>query len=103
GGELVPGAELRTPVVFLVRTPEMPLRLAWTVVLHQPIQFGPDGVFRSDALERAIAPGGRLSGAIEALRRLVEEPRAPAVDIVISPILLLELDRMRHGYQVADG
>ena len=32
-------AALRTPVIFLVRQPQTPLRLVWTFVLHEPVSF----------------------------------------------------------------
>ena len=50
-------AELRTPVIFLVREPEVPLDLSWTFVLHHPITFAPDGVFTDPSLEVALEAG----------------------------------------------
>ena len=43
-------AVLRTPVVFIVKTPETPLELAWTVVLDEPILFAQIG--RASCRER---------------------------------------------------
>jgi hypothetical protein len=85
-----------------VRTPEQPLALSWTFVLYQPISFAPDGVFTSTSLEQTIAPGGRLAGEVRALAGLVDETAVP-VDVVVSPMLLTQLARMRDGYQVVDG
>ncbi len=94
-------AALRTPVVFLVRQPEQPLALSVTFVLESPISFRPDGVFTSTALEEALAPGGRLAARIRALLELATGAR-PA-DVAISPMLLMQLSRMRDGYEVLDG
>ncbi|MGH2591486.1 MAG: hypothetical protein ACRDGW_11915, partial [Actinomycetota bacterium] len=96
-------AAIRTPVVFLVRQPDEPLRLSWTFVLHHPIEFGPDGVFTSPALETALAPGGRLAAQIRALVELATLPPQPAVDVAISPVLLRQLEMMRDGYEVLDA
>jgi hypothetical protein len=93
-------AALRTPVVFLVRPPEEPLRLSWTFVLHHPIEFRPDGVFTSTSLEDSLSRGGELSGQIRALLALATRPPQPPVDLVIAPMLLRQLAMMRDGYEV---
>ncbi len=95
-----PLAALRTPVVFLVRTPELPLALAWAFELHEPIRYAPDGRFTSTALEEALAPGGWLAGALDALRPLALGPRPVPFDLVVSPVLVDQLRRMRGGYTV---
>src|SRR2546422_542297 len=41
----VPIGELRTPLIFLSERPKVPLNLAWTWVLSDPLQYGPDGTF----------------------------------------------------------
>lgn len=96
-------AALRTPVIFIVRRPVAPLDIAWTFVLQEPIDFSPDGVFRSSALESSLAPGGRLAGELDALAALARDPAATPVDLAISPLLLDQLLRMRDGYSVVDG
>src|SRR3990170_1767323 len=95
-------AAIRTPVVFVVRQPEQPLVLSWTFVLDHQIVFRPDGVFTSTALEEALAPGGRLSAQIRALLELATGSPQPAVDVAGSPVLLVQLGRMRDGYEVLD-
>ena len=98
-----PLAELRTPVIFLVRQPEVPLWFSWTFVLYQPIGFRPDGVFISPALEAALETGGRLTGQIRGLLALSADPLGAPVDVAVSPVLLTQLARMRAGYTVTDG
>lgn len=93
----VPLAAIRTAVAYLVRPPEQPLALAWAVVLHHPLVMGPDGVFTSTSLEEAIAGG--LGGLVDALAAL-ERARPTPVDLVVSPVLLRQLDAMREGYAV---
>jgi Family of unknown function (DUF6049) len=96
-------ATLRTPVIYLVRRPLSPMQLAWTFVLDQPIGFRSDGVFTSTALEHSLGPGGRIAGEIRALLELAEEPAQPAVDVAVSPRLLIQLARMRAGYTIVRG
>ena len=66
----VPVAEIRAPVVYLVREPEEPLALTWTLVLDHPIDFRPDGVFTSTALEEELLPSGRIGGLTQGLLEL---------------------------------
>jgi hypothetical protein len=96
-------AALRTPAIFLVRQPEIPMALSWTFVLSHPITFAPDGTFVDTSLQNSLAPAGRLAGQLHALRNLAANQSAPAVDVAVSPVLLTQLARMRDGYRVADA
>lgn len=93
---------IRTPVIFLVREPEIPLTLSWTFVLEHPIAFAPDGTFLDDSMEVALGPGGRLNGQIRALLELTARPTPPVIEVAVSPVLLTQLGRMRDGYVVSD-
>jgi hypothetical protein len=96
-------AALRTPVIFLVRQPQTPLRVVWTFVLHEPVSFDPHGVFTSTSLERDLARGGRLAGEIRALLDMTQGRAQTPVDIAVSPVLLADLAQMRAGYTVIDA
>ncbi|HEX9693996.1 MAG TPA: DUF6049 family protein [Actinomycetota bacterium] len=96
-------AALRTPVIFLVRQPQTPLRLVWTFVLHEPVSFDPNGVFTSTSLEQDLAKGGRLAGEIRALLAMTQDQAQTPVDVAVSPVLLADLAQMRAGYVVIDG
>lgn len=93
----VPVGVLRTPMVFLIERPEVPLNLAWTWVLSEPLQYNPNGVFRPGTIETDVAPGGRLASMVDALARI----RNRSVDVVVSPTLLDQLVRMSGGYRIA--
>jgi hypothetical protein len=96
-------AALRSSVVFVVRPPQTPVAFSTRIALEAPLLVNAHGVFESDELERAIASGGRIDAAVAAIREdLAADPAAP-IDLVLSPVLLLELERMRQGYQVLDG
>jgi Family of unknown function (DUF6049) len=96
-------AALRTPAIFLVRQPEVPMALSWTFVLSHRISFAPDGTFVDTSLQTSLAPGGRLAGQLHALRNLAANQSAPAVDVAVSPVLLTQLARMRDGYRVSEA
>ncbi len=93
-------AAIRTPVIYLVRRPTYPLAFSWTVVLHAQLTMEPNGTFASTALESSISPGGRVSGLISALSHVAAAGKA--VDVVVSPLLVYQLQQMRDGYRVVD-
>jgi len=93
-----PVATLRTPMIFLIEPPKVPLNLTWTWVLSDPLQLEPDGSFGPGPIEQDIAPGGRLDVMANALASL----RTAAVDVVTSSVLVEELRRMTAGYRIVD-
>ena len=95
----VPVATLRTPMIFLIETPQVPLNLTWTWVLSDPMQLEPDGSFGPGPIEPDIAPGGRL----DLMTRALEGLRTDAVDVVVSSVLLDELRKMTAGYRIVDS
>lgn len=98
-----PLVALRTPVIFLVRPPDLPLALSWTTVLDHPIGFDAEGVFTSPDLETAVAPEGVVASQIRALAGVAAED-GRAVDVAVAPILVSQLERMRDGYRIVrDG
>jgi hypothetical protein len=99
--EGVPVAVLRTPVINLVEGPRTPLQVSWSLVLDHPYVVGPDGTFLSTSTEEAVAEGGAVASILAALEKLTEKPRP--INLVLSPPLLLQLERMAAGYAVLDG
>ena len=96
---VTPLAVLRTSVVFVgEEKPEVPLNVSLSFVLDQPIRMRPDGVFLDNALERTLAPGGRLATIVGA----IEATQIP-VTLVFSPLLLVELRDMAAGYRIQEG
>jgi hypothetical protein len=92
---------IRCPMVVLAEAPTVPLNVAWTFVLADPLQFGPDGILGPGPVEADIAPGGLLDREVRALDR----NHPVAADLVVSPVLVDELQRMAAGYRrrTADG
>lgn len=89
---------LRVPMIFLIERPRVPLNLAWTWVLSEPLQYRPDGTFLPGPLESDIAPGGRLAAMAAALESLGSRQ----VDVVVSSVLVAQLERMAQGYRILD-
>lgn len=86
---------LRTPMIFLATRQRLPLDLAWTWELSDPLQLRPNGVLAPGPIEADIAPGGRLDAMVRALAA----GRGPA-DVVVSSVLLSELTTMARGYRI---
>jgi hypothetical protein len=95
-GGVTPLALLRTSVVFVATTPEVPLNVSLSFVIDEPVRMRPDGVFLDDTLERSLAPGGRIAKIVSAL-----EATPVPVTLAISPLLLNEVRRMAGGYRVS--
>lgn len=100
----VPIATLDTPLVHLVRTPEVPVRLAWWAEFDAPVAFGPQGTVEDPRLEEAISPEGGLAQQVGAIMDSIVRARdVDPFDLVITPAVLDELERMADGYERADG
>lgn len=94
----VPVATLRTPMIYLTERPRVPLGFAWTWVLDEPVQYGPNGVFRPGPIEGDVAPGGRLAATVAAL-----VSAQTAADVAVGPVVVDELRRMSAGYRIQDA
>ena len=97
--ENVPQATLRTAMVFLVETPEVPMNLIWTWVLDAGLQRTPSGVIEPGSLPGALSSAGRIGAMVNALDTMTPLP----VDVVISPVLTEQLAAMARGYSTAVG
>ncbi len=64
----------------------------------QPLQLDPAGVLTPGPIEADIAPGGRLDAMVNAIDGVTPGP----IDLVVSPVLVDELDRMSGGYRTMD-
>lgn len=90
----IPIGVLRSAVVFIQERPLVPLNVSLIFVLDEGVHLGPRGEFVDDHLERSIAPGGGLESVVSSL----EEFPVPAT-LVVSPLLLQQLQRMADGYR----
>lgn len=97
-------ASIDTPLVHLVRPPDVPIELAWWTELAAPIAFDPAGLLADPAFEDAVAPGGGLTRQVEALRAAVaSDDGAGTVHLAIVPAVVDQLVRMADGYTRASG
>jgi hypothetical protein len=95
-------AVLDTAVIFVVRTPEVPLLLSTTIELTAPPAFDPTDVWSTPRSRRRSPDGLALSaggGARQAGERHAGQPHRSG-----DPASLLDqLARMADGYERADG
>ena len=95
---------LDTPLVHLVREPEVPIEFAWWAEFDAPIAMDPQGRLADAAFEAAIAPEGGLAQQVDALSAAVgPADGVVAVDLVVVPAVIDQLARMADGYERADG
>jgi hypothetical protein len=93
-----------TPLINLVRTPDVPIDFAWWVELDAPVAMDPQGLLIDPAFESAIAPGGGLGQQIQALESSVAPDDGVAtVNLVIVPAVIDQLARMADGYARSAG
>ncbi|HET9310668.1 MAG TPA: DUF6049 family protein [Actinomycetota bacterium] len=99
-----PVATLDTPLVHLVRDPEVPIRLSWWAEFDAPIAMDPQGRLDDPAFEVAIAERGALRQQVETLRTAVSgDDGAVGVDLVVTPAVVEQLTRMADGYERSFG
>jgi uncharacterized protein DUF6049 len=99
----VPVAVVDTPVIYLVRKPERPLLLTWTIELSSPAGLDPDGRLFDPSFEAAAGADGSLGAPVRALRIVAERGTQPPLNLVVQPSVLEQLARMADGYERVDG
>jgi hypothetical protein len=90
----LPVGILRSSLVFIQERPVVPLNVSLIFVLDEGVHLGPRGEFVDDHLERSIAVGGRVESVVSSLERFPVQ-----ATLVVSPMLLEQLQRMSDGYR----
>jgi hypothetical protein len=98
-----PLATLTTPVVHIVREPEVPVLFTWWTTLAAGTVVDPAGRLIEEDFEASIADGGSLAEAVRALTDLAERDSATSIAVVLEPLLLEQLREMAGGYERVDG
>ena len=99
-----PIASIDTPLVHIVRDPDVPLESTWWTELDAPVAIDPAGRLADPSFEVAIAPGGTLERQVAALEDAVaRDDRDVAVTVVIVPAVIDQLARLSDGYERALG
>lgn len=96
-----PVTSFTTPVIHLVREPQVPIAFTWWAQLASGPVLDPVGHLTDPAFEAAIAPGGRLDAIVEALGTVAG--LGISIEVVIEPLLLEQLTVMADGYRSAEG
>ena len=93
-----------TPLVHLVRPPDVQIDFTMWVELDSPVAMNPQGLLADTSFEVAIAPRGGLGQQVEAVRSVVAPDDGLAeVNLVIVPAVVDQLSRMADGYTRAAG
>ena len=93
-----------TPLVHLVRKPDVPVELAWWAEFDAPIALDPLGRLADPAFEAAIGPDGGLTQQVSALQAAVApDDGRVEVDLVVVPAVVDQLTRMADGYERSSG
>jgi hypothetical protein len=106
--ELRSGEELTTSmttaVIHIFQPPEKRVWFSWWTEVATPIAFGPDGTLIDPGFESMLESGGGIVAQVEALWDLLQGASAgAAVDLIVSPVALDQLERAADGYERADG
>ena len=102
GDELT--ASMTTAAIHIFQPPEKPVWFSWWTEVATPIAFGPDGTLIDLGFESTLESGGGIVAQVEALRDLLQAASArAAVDVIVSPVALDQLERAADGYERADG
>jgi hypothetical protein len=93
-----------TPLIHIVKPPQVPVALAWWSEVTGPPAVDPEGRVADAEFEDSIARGGSLRRQLEALDELADDPdRLVPIDVVVEPSVVDQLARMADGYTRADG
>jgi hypothetical protein len=93
-----------TPLVHLVRQPDVPVELAWWAEFDAPVALDSLGRLADPAFEAAIGPEGGLTQQVGALRAAVApDDGLVEVDLVVVPSVVDQLSRMADGYERSSG
>jgi hypothetical protein len=103
GDQLTPS--LTTVVIHIFQDPpQKPVWFSWWTEIATPIAFGPDDTLIDLGFESALESGSGIVAQVKAIRDLLEAalPRT-AVDLIVSPVALDQLERAADGYERPDG
>jgi hypothetical protein len=97
-------ASMTTAVIHVIRDPLKRVWFSWWTEVATPIAFGPDGTMIDAGWEATLASGGGIVSQVEALHDLLRADRSGiALDLIVSPVALDQLERAAAGYERSDG
>jgi hypothetical protein len=97
-------ASMTTAVVHIFQDPVQPVLFSWWTELATPIAFGPDGKLLDLGFEATLGSRHGIVAQVEAIRDLLRQaPSGAALDLIVSPVALDQLERIADGYERNDG
>jgi hypothetical protein len=102
-GDRIEGS-MTTAVVHIFRDPVKRVWFSWWTELATPIAFGPDGRLLDLGFEAMLGSRRGIVAQVEAIRDLLRQaPSGTALDLIVSPVALDQLQRAAEGYERSDG
>jgi hypothetical protein len=103
-------AAVTTAAIHIAQRPQKPVSFSWWTEIDAPVAFAPDGRLIDPRFEAALEAEEGIAAQVDAIADLVaEEDRVSdtvhpmAVDLVVSPAALDQLQQAADGYLRADG
>jgi hypothetical protein len=97
-------ASMTTAVIHIVQDPVQPVRFSWWTEVATPVGFGPDGALIDPGFESDLESGEGIVAQVDAVRDLLRmDPSRAAVDLIVPPVALDQLEQAADGYQRSDG
>jgi hypothetical protein len=102
GDDLI--ASMTTAVIHIVQPPQKRVLFSWWTEVTTPVAFGPDGTMIDRGFEGALASGGGIVAQVEAIHDLLRVASSEAaLDLIVAPVALDQLQRAADGYERSDG
>lgn len=102
-------AAVTTAAIHITQTPQKRVAFSWWTEIEVPVAFAPDGTMIDEGFEAELAAGGSIATQVAEIADVLEaadrgdDREAPAVDLVVSPSALDQLEQAADGYRRSDG
>lgn len=84
--------------------PRKPIVFSWWTEVATPIAFGPDGTLIDPGFEQILESRGGVVTQVDAIAQMLRtNSTGTALDVVVSPAALEQLEQAQDGYERSDG
>jgi hypothetical protein len=103
GDELV--ASMTTVMIHVFQDPPLkPVWFSWWTEVATPLAFGPGGTLVDRGFETSLESGEGVVAQVKAVFDLLRDASTrAAIDVIVSPVALDQLERAADGYERSDG
>jgi hypothetical protein len=99
-----------TAEIHVIQRPQARVRFSWWTEIDAPVAFAPDGSMIDPGFERALETETGIVAQVNAIAELVadldrasDRDRPAAVDLVVAPVALEQLEQAADGFRRPDG